>query len=112
MPRPMMPTQLTVLTSASTSAVRMSPVVNLIMRPSIVPVAADFDGWPVLSALHRIGDLLHHSCRINADSLNKVPREATLVQELGLFAFLDLPRNIPTGPAVRGYSFPIDFVQA
>src|SRR6266568_1565474 len=33
MPRPMMPTQLTVLTSASASALKMSPVLNSIMLP-------------------------------------------------------------------------------
>jgi len=57
MPRPIMPTQFTVLTNASTSAVRISPCLNSIMahRFLVIPIRHDCNGRLVRSSLNGSG---------------------------------------------------------
>lgn len=62
----------------------------------------------MLSVLQDVGYLLSNCSGVNTDSLNKLPREKLFDQEFGLFAFLDLPGNIRTGPTIRRNSCPVD----
>src|SRR5229473_8713978 len=95
MPRPMMPTQLTVLTSASASALKMSPILNSIiaMFPSVVPVSSYFDPRPMGRALDGIRHERHDALRVNSDAFHQMPGECALDQEFRLLPFLDGPRN-------------------
>src|SRR4051812_3399 len=97
MPRPMMPTQLTVFTSASTSALRMSPVAYLIIAHlSVVPVGANFDWRPMRRTVHRRHHLLGDRSRLDTDPPNEPPRDRPLDQEFGLLALFHLSRDTNT----------------
>src|SRR5262245_27906513 len=99
MPRPMMPTQFTVLTSASTSACNRSPVRYSIIAPvpSKVPVPLDLDWGPVRCPKHCVRDLSSHALRHHADSVYQLPRKGLVDQKLRLLAFLDIG-----GPEIGG----------
>src|SRR6185437_3652804 len=110
MPRPMIPTQLTVLTIASASAVRISPVLDSIIAiaPLVIPCRPDLDPWPVRDALHGVGHPGRDALGMDADPLDKAPGEGLLDKEFGLLPLLHV-RRAEIG---RRHRVPIDFVQA
>src|SRR3954468_7887499 len=103
----MMPTQLTVFTSASTSSLRMLPVVYLIIESSsVIPVGADLHRGPMVRSVHCSGHLLRDRSRINTDAPDEMPRERLFDKKLGLLAFLHLPRNADPSPAIGCHCIP------
>src|SRR5712691_3896098 len=105
----MIPTQLTVLTSASASACKMSPVRYSIMASPallIIPVAPDFDPRLVRSSTNRIGDLLRKSLRVRTNPFDQFPGKETLQQKFGLLSVLQLAL-----PPIRGDRLPVDLIK-
>ena len=104
----MMPTQLTVLTSASASALKMSPVLNSIMSsPLVVPVSFDLDQRAMCRALHGIRNRLNVCLRIRTDAFHEMPREGVFDQKFRLLSFFTAPC-----PLVCLDGVPVDFAQA
>src|SRR5262245_41749627 len=91
MPRPMKPTQFTVLTNASASALRMSPVASSIIDPDpvlVVPPRADIDRWLVRRRRDGGPGPCRDRGRMNADGLDKVPGKGVVEEKLGLLGLL------------------------
>mmetsp|Transcript_41607 Transcript_41607/g.97687 ORF Transcript_41607/g.97687 Transcript_41607/m.97687 type:complete len:348 (-) Transcript_41607:6528-7571(-) len=107
MPRPMMPTQLTVLTIASESSFKMSPLVSSIIAVSlsVVPGRQHGHRGPVPAHGQGVRHLGVDRPRVHADALDQVPREALLHQELGLLSFLH------GRPLCCGHGGPINLVK-
>src|ERR1017187_379574 len=90
MPRPMTPTQLTVLTRASASAWRMSPCVYWITIELKVPSGQDINGRLVGGVRERGKGLALNLRGPDADALDQTPRDESPDEELGLLALLDV----------------------
>src|SRR5688572_6607280 len=95
MPRPITPTQFTVLTKASASAARMLPVLYSIMSdaPSVVPGWQDFHPRPMGDTVHYPINLHPYGRRSHTDSRDERPGKVAVNQELGLLAFLHCRRS-------------------
>src|SRR5262249_7637700 len=89
-PRPMKPTQLTVLTSASVSSARMSPVLYSIIPPpaSEVPPWADIYDGPVTCPRNGTGRPVPDRDRSDTDPFDELEGESLVEQELRLLALL------------------------
>src|SRR5665213_1006966 len=90
----MMPTQLTVLTRASASSARMSPVLYSIMMriPSIIPIGTNFDCRAMGCRVQRRFYLLCNPERLNAYTADETPGERAMHQEFSLLPFFQLRR--------------------